>query len=633
MKKSFTLKAFAFGAAATVALAASATPHEFLKVNQQPQAVKLSADETPNFFKLTLSKNGAAVATKAPAMRAEANYGDWAAAGEGTYTFSQMFSREVTANYNYELRNDNANPGNFQMKIKDWGKDILFDSAEGETPVDLVMTVTKESDGSFIPSLDPAGIPMGFDASYRDDSGATKSAPVYKFDYISWLRALKAAGEAITDANIESWKSLFSYDESTGVATYLPVYTLMIDGAVSWYAMSTSNQDSEGNVVSYKTESFRRLGGDFKNYDFESDATMSYFSHAKDAATGSYSVTYNMHDNALVAFRMLTGRKTGTALQTALQELVNALGDENMPDDIFVSQETSATVNVPVTSYRKGQYTLLVVYTDGIENANGNISFSALSNNSIRLFDDDVDFYENGTANFTDGMMVEVLQYVFNDAAYEALDLPLTYSSTVPLQASSKVEGEYRLVHPYSAYFNQYLADQLNYDGTADFMKFSTVDATKSYIEPSTTGIYYNTQTAEVMILVGSTNKFSDGADGAADVWGSYANNVLSFPEPNLDGAESLEDVVSALSFEICTSSTSGYTNVFPMAIPSLYAENTKIEGNFFSGIENVAADAEFDVNAPVEYFNLQGIRVATPEAGQLLIKRQGNKASKVVIR
>lgn len=51
------------------------------------------------------------------------------------------------------------------------------------------------------------------------------------------------------------------------------------------------------------------------------------------------------------------------------------------------------------------------------------------------------------------------------------------------------------------------------------------------------------------------------------------------------------------------------------------------------AGVENIAADAEFDQNAPVEYFNLQGIRVAQPEEGQLLIKRQGNKATKVVIR
>lgn len=50
------------------------------------------------------------------------------------------------------------------------------------------------------------------------------------------------------------------------------------------------------------------------------------------------------------------------------------------------------------------------------------------------------------------------------------------------------------------------------------------------------------------------------------------------------------------------------------------------------AGVENIAADVE-DLNAPVEYYNLQGIRVAQPEAGQLLIQRQGNKATKVVIR
>lgn len=44
--------------------------------------------------------------------------------------------------------------------------------------------------------------------------------------------------------------------------------------------------------------------------------------------------------------------------------------------------------------------------------------------------------------------------------------------------------------------------------------------------------------------------------------------------------------------------------------------------------IEGVDAD---DVNAPVEYFNLQGVRVANPENG-LFIRRQGNKAEKVVL-
>jgi hypothetical protein len=56
-----------------------------------------------------------------------------------------------------------------------------------------------------------------------------------------------------------------------------------------------------------------------------------------------------------------------------------------------------------------------------------------------------------------------------------------------------------------------------------------------------------------------------------------------------------------------------------------------KIETSI-AGIKNVIADTN-DANAPVEYFNLQGMRVANPAAGQLLIQRQGSKATKVVIR
>lgn len=43
--------------------------------------------------------------------------------------------------------------------------------------------------------------------------------------------------------------------------------------------------------------------------------------------------------------------------------------------------------------------------------------------------------------------------------------------------------------------------------------------------------------------------------------------------------------------------------------------------------------EVEFDSNAPVKYFNLQGVEVANPAKGQLVIKTQGNKAKKVVIR
>ena len=47
------------------------------------------------------------------------------------------------------------------------------------------------------------------------------------------------------------------------------------------------------------------------------------------------------------------------------------------------------------------------------------------------------------------------------------------------------------------------------------------------------------------------------------------------------------------------------------------------------TGVESVSED---DVNAPVEYFNLQGVRVENPQNG-LYIVRQGNKVSKQIIR
>lgn len=47
------------------------------------------------------------------------------------------------------------------------------------------------------------------------------------------------------------------------------------------------------------------------------------------------------------------------------------------------------------------------------------------------------------------------------------------------------------------------------------------------------------------------------------------------------------------------------------------------------SGISSIVAD---DANAPVEYFNLQGVRVENPTPG-LYIRRQGNKVSRIIIR
>lgn len=46
------------------------------------------------------------------------------------------------------------------------------------------------------------------------------------------------------------------------------------------------------------------------------------------------------------------------------------------------------------------------------------------------------------------------------------------------------------------------------------------------------------------------------------------------------------------------------------------------------SGVNDIVVDNE---NAPVVYYNLQGVQISNPEAGQLVIKKQGNNVTKVL--
>lgn len=65
-------------------------------------------------------------------------------------------------------------------------------------------------------------------------------------------------------------------------------------------------------------------------------------------------------------------------------------------------------------------------------------------------------------------------------------------------------------------------------------------------------------------------------------------------------------------------------------------AWNADMEGyivltsNYMDGVESVIGE---DTDAPAVYYNLQGVRVANPEKGQLLIVKKGNTTTKQIIR
>lgn len=70
-----------------------------------------------------------------------------------------------------------------------------------------------------------------------------------------------------------------------------------------------------------------------------------------------------------------------------------------------------------------------------------------------------------------------------------------------------------------------------------------------------------------------------------------------------------------------CGKTYGGWSSPDQLGIPMLELDN--------SGVAFVGADA----NAPIEYYNLQGVKINNPAEGELVIARQGNTSKKIIVR
>ena len=107
--------------------------------------------------------------------------------------------------------------------------------------------------------------------------------------------------------------------------------------------------------------------------------------------------------------------------------------------------------------------------------------------------------------------------------------------------------------------------------------------------------------------------------------FGSHSNSKFS-----LDGVYILlrRNVTWNNTFETSTngSSWTAMPNSNSIVIAAIIPVIKKNGGS--SAIDEINAN---DENAPVEYYNLQGMRINEPAAGQIVIRRQGSKVSKIV--
>ncbi|MDE6542145.1 MAG: C10 family peptidase [Muribaculaceae bacterium] len=100
----------------------------------------------------------------------------------------------------------------------------------------------------------------------------------------------------------------------------------------------------------------------------------------------------------------------------------------------------------------------------------------------------------------------------------------------------------------------------------------------------------------------------------------------------NLDPAatETWEEEMRITSSFGLTDGEDYYFAIMDVDTESIVSSLVKFHyGTVSSGIEDVTVDTE----APAEYFNLQGVRVANPEAGRIYIVRRGDKATKELVK
>lgn len=136
------------------------------------------------------------------------------------------------------------------------------------------------------------------------------------------------------------------------------------------------------------------------------------------------------------------------------------------------------------------------------------------------------------------------------------------------------------------------------------------------------------TDPSNISLMFGTTDINGGSTDGVY-YYTSMNQNYETIDECPAEYRGSLTITDKSIQFSFPAKSTLLYAST---ANKLYYGNSTPItitiakENN--SGVENIAVE---DANAPAEFFNLQGQRVAAPVKGNFYIKRQGTTTSKVV--
>jgi len=250
-----------------------------------------------------------------------------------------------------------------------------------------------------------------------------------------------------------------------------------------------------------------------------------------------------------------------------------------------------------------GLYTVIVVGTD----ANNNI----LNGDACYLYVNDL---SNEGWEAVEGKATYGEDYIYSiyGAASDEYEVAIEKNTAIP--------GYYRLVNPYSAPWPYAVMNRhVSGDPSAEhnhYLYIHAEDPAKCYIGESCLGLDISDDlgmlvaTSYVQVYKNNNKPESTYANkyGTLDT----ETRTITFPLKALL-MQGLNDKEGSLYY-------ANSNNKFKVVLPESLA-----------GVNEIMADDNAD--APVEYFNLQGQRIDNPVPGQLLIRRQGAKAEKILVK
>lgn len=224
------------------------------------------------------------------------------------------------------------------------------------------------------------------------------------------------------------------------------------------------------------------------------------------------------------------------------------------------------------------------------------------------------------TYNYTfvevkDGKVAQMAEYACPEAGFETAYVPVAvfcngttiYAAGYEPFAENYGEANERIGHDIFVF----KATSDNLAGATKFTK-EEVDGDVTYYDVTAAALQ-NDGTIAVSTL-GFYNKKGEGYSS-----GDFAGAARTYVYNGTDLTAASVPTASSVA-----------TNGVNIAYQTVSAEGVKITADIdAAGVEGIVADS---TDAPVEYYNLQGVRIASPESG-VVIRRQGNQVQKVVVK